>query len=241
MIEAPSWPSRTRTSTSHDGVNLRAIAPGASSQRRLRAASSRAARPSPSSWSRTRCGRPEQNLDRKTAGGVLAVALEKELHEGRDPRALPQHRLLRQRRLRRAGGGRDLLRQRRRAARLGQAALLAGLIRNPVGYDPIRYPERRRATPPGGPRPAGRGRGVDRRGRPSVRRRRPRRRPAPADPAGRPTTTSSRRSSSSCSTTRLRAPGGPREAERYNVRVRRRAQDLHDVRPGRAGPGDRRP
>ena len=38
-------------------------------------------------------------------------------------------------------GGRDLLRHRRRRPRLGQAALLAGLIRNPNAYDPIRHPE----------------------------------------------------------------------------------------------------
>ena len=38
------------------------------------------------------------------------------VHQGRDPRALPQHRLLRQQRLRRAGGGRGVLRQDRRPA-----------------------------------------------------------------------------------------------------------------------------
>ena len=55
-----------------------------------------------------------QTVDRKAREAVLARRLEEVDDEGRDPRALPQHRVPRQRRLRRAGGRRDLLRRRRR-------------------------------------------------------------------------------------------------------------------------------
>ncbi len=52
-------------------------------------------------------------------GGDPRPAPRGRAHQGPDPRALPQHRLLRQRRLRRPGGGRDLLGRRRRASSTG--------------------------------------------------------------------------------------------------------------------------
>ena len=53
-----------------------------------------------------------------------AIALEEQLHQGLDPRALPQHRLLRRRRLRHPDGGQALLRGQREQAE-GQAGRAA--------------------------------------------------------------------------------------------------------------------
>ena len=58
----------------------------------------------------------EQTLDRKVQEIVLAPAPRAADDEGRDPRPLPQHRLLREPRLRRPGRGRDLLRRGRRSS-----------------------------------------------------------------------------------------------------------------------------
>ncbi len=71
--------------------------------------------------------------------------------EGRDPRGLPQHHLLRSRRLRHRRRQPRLLRHRRHGQITdpGQAALLAGLIRAPAAAEPTEHPEeaaRRRHT-----------------------------------------------------------------------------------------------
>ena len=63
----------------------------------------------------------EPALDRPQAeGGGARVAARAALVEGPDPDRLPEHDLLRERRLRRAAGGADLLPPRRRQARLGR-------------------------------------------------------------------------------------------------------------------------
>ena len=66
------------------------------------------------------------------------MKIERKLTQDRDPRALPQHHLLRARRLRRAGRGPCLLRQGRRRAGPPEAAYLAGLIRAPEPAQPER-------------------------------------------------------------------------------------------------------
>ena len=56
--------------------------------------------------------------------------------QGRDPRALPQHRLLRPRRLRHRGGRPDYFGSTAAELELDQAALLVGLLRSPETADP---------------------------------------------------------------------------------------------------------
>ena len=58
----------------------------------------------------------ERTWQRKVDEAWLALQLEDQLDEGRDPDDLPQHRLLRQQRLRRGGRGADLLLEARRPA-----------------------------------------------------------------------------------------------------------------------------
>ena len=79
--------------------------------------------------------RPQAQAARGRDGDAARAALLEE----DDPRALPQHHLLRQRRLRRAGRGPDVLRQGRAATSTSRrAALLAGLIRAPERLQPVR-------------------------------------------------------------------------------------------------------
>ena len=113
---APSSPSRTASST-----RTTASTPAASS-----GPCCRTSPPTPRSRAprRSRCRSPrtsssagiERDFRYKAAADPLRDDAREQVHQGRDPRALPQHRLLRQQRLRRAGGGRDLLRQDRRPA-----------------------------------------------------------------------------------------------------------------------------
>ena len=62
--------------------------------------------------------RPRARRPLQAAAGPLRPDARARVHQGRDPRALPEHRLLRQQRLRHPGGRRDLLRQDRRPAHL---------------------------------------------------------------------------------------------------------------------------
>ncbi len=93
-------------------------------------------------------------------GGARLPALA-QVVEGKDHHRLPQHDLLRQRRLRDRGGGADLLRPRSQPSRLRharprscashelkpwEAALLAGIIQSPTAYDPAEHPDRRHAN-----------------------------------------------------------------------------------------------
>ena len=75
------------------------------------ATSSRAAAPSPSSWSRTSTSRASRRPRRKLQEMVCAHLARDPAQQGRDPHPLPQPRLLRRRRLRRRGGRPALLRQ----------------------------------------------------------------------------------------------------------------------------------
>ena len=79
---------------------------------------------------------------RKIKEACLAIKLSDKLVEARDPRRVPEHRLLRQPRLRRRGRGADvLLAAARASSRCAQAALLAGLPQAPSIYDPFHNPQ----------------------------------------------------------------------------------------------------
>ena len=89
----------------------------------------------------------QRTLSRKIKEAVLADRLEQQVHQGPDPPGLPEHHLPRQRGLR--GARRrptTYFNEHASQLTLAQAALLAGLIQNPSGYDPILPTGRRRAT-----------------------------------------------------------------------------------------------
>ena len=69
-----------------------------------------------------------------------AIAVRAEVLQGLDPRALPQHRLLRRRRLRHPGRRTALLRRQRRELNLNQSAILAGLVKNPTATTRPTFP-----------------------------------------------------------------------------------------------------
>ena len=99
-----------------------------------------------------------------------ALMLEKRVHQGPDPRALPQHRLLRQQRLRHPGRGRDVLRQDRRPADVHRG----GVPRRPRAVAVRLRPDQQPRAQPGPVRPGA---------RPPRRRRRRSPRPRRADAA----------------------------------------------------------
>ena len=67
--------------------------------------------------------------------------------QGGDPRGLPQHHLLRPRRLRHPGGSQVLLPQGRQRPHASQeTAALAAILNNPAGFNPSGGPEKRRAA-----------------------------------------------------------------------------------------------
>ena len=114
----------------------------------------------PATWSRRLHDHPAAREDLaavaraepqpQAAGGRPAVQLER-TSPGPDPAALPQQRLLRRRRLRRPGGQELYFDKDVGELGWGEAAMLASLIQNPVGYDPCCGPSRRRsvgASPP---------------------------------------------------------------------------------------------
>ena len=84
----------------------------------------------------------EQTFERKIKEACLAIKLSRPLVEAADPRRVPEHRLLRQPRLRGRGRGADvLLAARARISPCAQAALLAGLPQAPSIYDPFHNPK----------------------------------------------------------------------------------------------------
>ena len=88
-------------------------------------------------------GRDRGDVRPQDPRAALRHRLREEPHQGLDPRALPQHRLLRRRRLRRPVGRAPLLLQERQASSTcSSRRTLAGLVKNPVGYDPVDNPER---------------------------------------------------------------------------------------------------
>ena len=89
-----------------------------------------------------RAAHSEARCEPEGQGGDLRGSPRAHDDEGRDPRALSEHRVLRQRRLRGAGRGRAVLRHRRRQPRL------------PAGGVPRRaHPQPRRLRPVPLPRP----------------------------------------------------------------------------------------
>ncbi len=108
--------------------------------------------PSPHQRSRHRPQDPRSGL--RVAGGA-------EVLQGRDPGALPQHRLPRKQRLRPAGGGRDVLRQERGPARHLGRRLPGRAHPQPLRLRPA-GPSRAGSGPlPAGRRPPGRRRQGD--------------------------------------------------------------------------------
>ena len=84
----------------------------------------------------------------QAAEAALAWQLEQDVAEGQDPDRVPEHDLLRQRRLRRRGGLPDLLRARRRTGRPRPRRRSSPAIpEDPTLYDPVAHPERRPRAP----------------------------------------------------------------------------------------------
>ena len=128
--------SRSRTSASTSTTaSTRAASRERSGRTFARRVSSRAARRSPSSSSRTRTSERAHDRAQGPRGGAR-MAARAALVEGPDPARVPEHDLLRQRRLRDPAGGPDVLRQGRRSLTLAESALLAGLPADPSLYDP---------------------------------------------------------------------------------------------------------
>ncbi len=112
----------------------------------------------------------ENTIARKIRELRYAIAMEKELSKDTDPRALPEHRLLRGRRLRRRGSSAALLRCHRREARPPPGGHAGRPGAEPRGHQPGRPPgpgdraAQQRAGPDAGARPdlrhgTGRGQG----------------------------------------------------------------------------------
>ena len=95
----------------HKGVDLRAVARAAREQRRARARSSRAGSTITQQYVKNVLLDAEQDVRPQAPGGVARRPARAEVLEGADPRALPEHHLLRERRLRRAGRGPRVLRR----------------------------------------------------------------------------------------------------------------------------------
>ena len=82
----------------------------------------------------------QRSIGRKLREATLAWQLEQQLDEGPDPHRLPEHDLLRQRRLRRPAGGRDVLPARRAAALAGRGGAARGDPERPEPVRPVRPP-----------------------------------------------------------------------------------------------------
>ena len=86
----------------------------------------------------------EKTFNRKLKEACLAIKLVAQAAEAGDPERLPEHRLLRQPRLRRRGRvRRPTSRSTRSSLTLAQSALLAGLPQAPSVYDPFHNPKAR--------------------------------------------------------------------------------------------------
>ena len=138
----------------HHGVDLRGIMRAVYGDVRPRA-SSRAARRSRSSSSRTRyvrqraVDRAQAARRRRSPGSSSTTALV----EGPHPHRVPEHDLLRERRLRDpAGVARRTSATAPSKLTLAEAALLAGIPSDPSLYDPVAHP--RAASRAAAPRPA---------------------------------------------------------------------------------------
>jgi hypothetical protein len=127
----------------HGGVDARPITCGRRSATSPSATSSRAGRRSPSSWSRrSTCPTPSAPPD-QAAGGAARPRARAAHGQGRDPRGVPQRRLLRRGRLRRRGRAWTYFRKRRGRPRVAESALLAAIIRAPDALGPPASPRPR--------------------------------------------------------------------------------------------------
>ena len=116
---------------------------------------SRAPRRSPCRSSRTTSS-PGSSATAATSccRSTTPLMLEREHDQGRDPRALPQHGLLRQQRLRHPGRRRDVLRQDRRRADVHRGRLPRRARAVAVGLRPDQQPRAQPGPLPPGARPA---------------------------------------------------------------------------------------
>ena len=101
----------------------------------------RAPAPSPSSTSRTPTSATTPPSTRKLQRGGARLGARGPLVQRQDPHRVPEHRVLRRRRLRRAGRLAHLLPQAGLQADPAQAALLAALPKFPSEYSPITDPQ----------------------------------------------------------------------------------------------------
>ena len=77
---------------------------------------------------------------RRSARSLLAIKVERTF-QGRDPRDVPQHRVLRSRRLRRPGGRADVLAEGRDGSDLARVGHPRGRDPSPGFYDPVEHAE----------------------------------------------------------------------------------------------------
>ncbi len=98
-------------------------------------------------------GGDRRHLPAQDQRAALRDRLRGEVLQGLDPGALPQHRLLRRRRLRHRGGLAALLLRPRPGSTSRRPRCSPGMVKNPTGYDPTNDPDR-------GPRPPQHGAGA---------------------------------------------------------------------------------
>ena len=129
-------PSRISGSTTHP-ASTGAHRSARCSPTCARAGWRRAAARSPSSSRARASSRSTRPTRRKVQEVLLALRIEQQYTEGRDPRAVPEQDVLRRRPLRRRGRARWATSASRRASSpCAEAALLAGLVKSPSTWAP---------------------------------------------------------------------------------------------------------
>ena len=124
----------------HGGVDYVGIARAAWTDVTARARSSRAARRSRSSSCATSTPASEKTFNRKLKEACLAIKLSQKWSKDQDPRRVPEHRLLRQPRLRRRGRGADVLLQAREPADAAAGGAARRAAAGAVGLRPVPQP-----------------------------------------------------------------------------------------------------
>jgi membrane peptidoglycan carboxypeptidase len=84
---------------------------------------------------------PPRSPRAQAARGALRARARAQAQQGRDPAALPEHRLLRQRRARLGTAADFYFTRSVRTLTLAQGALLAGIVQSPARLDPVDHPE----------------------------------------------------------------------------------------------------